>query len=278
MSKYYYLISGLPSLSFDGERLGYRLADFKSDFYPFLSDDDKMIVDLFFLQYDNANVLKLLKSADSAIERVGNYSPEVLSEYISSLKEGDVISSDKFPSYLSAFILDYLSSSVEDDVYHENQLTASYYTYAMMCKNHFVSLWFELNLNMNNILLALTARKYQQDVASLIVGNTDVCMALRTSKARDFGLSDDVDAMDRLIRISEMENLLERERAIDLFRWDWLEEHTFFNVFSIERLFAFLQQVAITERWFLLNKEEGKKMLNGVIAKLRSEIEIPVES
>ena len=75
-----------------------------------------------------------------------------------------------------------------------------------------------------------------------------------------------------------MENLLERERAIDLFRWDWLEEHTFFNVFSIERLFAFLQQVAITERWFLLNKEEGKKMLNGVIAKLRSEIEIPVES
>ena len=30
--------------------------------------------------------------------------------------------------------------------------------------------------------------------------------------------------------------------------------------------------------WSLLDKENGKKMLNGVIAKLRSEIEIPVES
>ena len=39
----------------------------------------------------------------------------------------------------------------------------------------------------NNVLVALTARKFKMDVAPLIVGDTEVCEALRPSGARDFG-------------------------------------------------------------------------------------------
>ncbi len=56
------------------------------------------------------------------------------------------------------------------------------------CRNKFVSSWFAFNLTMNNVLVALTARKFKMDIAPLIVGDTEVCEALRTSDARDFGL------------------------------------------------------------------------------------------
>ena len=119
--------------------------------------------------------------------RVGNYSAEELAEYISLLKEGGEVSERMFPSYLSTFISEYFNMSVEDDFLHEDRLAALYYAYAMKCKNKFVSAWFSFNLVINNVLVALTARKFKMDVAPLIVGDTEVCEALRTSGARDFG-------------------------------------------------------------------------------------------
>ena len=45
--------------------------------------------------------------------------------------------------------------------------------------------------------MALTARKFKLDIAPLIVGDTEVCEALRTSNARDFGLGTEVDYLEQ---------------------------------------------------------------------------------
>ncbi len=66
-----------------------------------------------------------------------------------------------------------------------------------------MSSWFEFNLNINNILVALTAVSSRWDIAPLIVGDTEVCEALRTSSARDFGLYGEVDYLEQLVKISE---------------------------------------------------------------------------
>ena len=60
MGKYYYLVAGLPKLALEDNKLSYTVADFKEDIYPALTVADKKLVSLFFLQYDNANVGKLL--------------------------------------------------------------------------------------------------------------------------------------------------------------------------------------------------------------------------
>lgn len=255
MSKYYYLVAGLPELTLEDSKLSYTVADFKSELYSALSEEDRMLIDLFYLQFDNANVLKLLKDKDAAIDPRGNYSAEELAEYISLLKEGGEVSERMFPSYLSTFISEYFNMSVEDDFLHEDRLAALYYAYAMKCKNKFVSAWFSFNLVINNVLVALTARKFKVDVAPLIVGDTEVCEALRTSGARDFGLSGEVEWLDILVKISETEELVEREKKIDLLRWNWMEEATFFNYFTVERLFVFLLQLEMIERWISLDKE-----------------------
>ena len=278
MSKYYYyLVAGLPELTLEDSKLSYTVADFKAELYPDLSDKDRKLIDLFYLKFDNANVLKLLKDKDATIDPRGNYSAEELAEFISSLKEGDEIVDAMFPSYLSTFISEYFNATAEDDFLHEDRLAALYYEYAMKCKNKFVSSWFAFNLTMNNILVALTARKFKMDIAPLIVGDTEVCEALRTSGARDFGLTGEVDLLDQLVKISETEELVEREKKIDQLRWNWMEEATFFNYFTVERLFVFLLQLEMIERWISLDKEKGNQLFRSIIATLKDEVQIPAE-
>ena len=279
MSKYYYyLVAGLPELTLEDSKLSYTVADFKAELYPDLSDEDKKLIDLFYLKFDNANVLKLLKDKDAAIDSRGNYSAEELAEFISSLKDGDEVADAVFPSYLSTFISEYFNTPAEDDFLHEDRLAALYYAYAMKCRNKFVSSWFAFNLTMNNVLVALTARKFKMDIAPLIVGDTEVCEALRTSGARDFGLTgEEVDFLDQLVKISETEELVEREKKIDQLRWNWMEEATFFNYFTVERLFVFLLQLEMIERWISLDKEKGNQLFRSIIATLKDEVQIPAE-
>ena len=278
MSKYYYyLVAGLPELTLEDSKLSYTVADFKAELYPDLSDEDRRLIDLFYLKFDNANVLKLLKDKDAAIDFRGNYSAEELAEFISSLKDGDEVADAVFPSYLSTFISEYFNTPAEDDFLHEDRLAALYYAYAMKCRNKFVSSWFAFNLTMNNVLVALTARKFKMDIAPLIVGDTEVCEALRTSGARDFGLTGEVDFLDQLVKISETEELVEREKKIDQLRWNWMEEATFFNYFTVERLFVFLLQLEMIERWISLDKEKGNQLFRSIIATLKDEVQIPAE-
>jgi hypothetical protein len=159
----------------------------------------------------------------------------------------------------------------------DDRLAARYYAEGMKCGNAFVASWFEFNLNLNNILAALTARKYKLEVAPLIVGDTEVCQALRTSGARDFGLGSEVDYVEQLIKISETEELLEREKRIDQLRWKWMDEATFFNYFSVERLFVFLMQLEMIERWVGLDKDKGNQMFRSMITGLKDEVKVPEE-
>lgn len=278
MSKYYYLIAGLPELTLEDSKISYTVSDFKTELYPDLSSSDKKLIDLFYLKYDNSNVLKLLRNKDAAIDERGNYSLEELSEYIATLKEGGEVNRKKLPSYLSDFISDYFTSSSEDDVVlQEDNLTAGYYNYAMNCGNKFISSWFELSLNMNNILVALASRKYKIDVAQNVVGDTEVTEALRISGARDFGLTGEVEYFEQLVKITEIDELLEREKKIDAMRWEWLEENTFFHYFTLERVFAFLLKLEMIERWLLLDKERGKELFRSMINSLKNEVQIPAE-
>ncbi|NDV84666.1 DUF2764 family protein [Bacteroides sp. 51] len=279
MSNYYYLIAGLPDLTLEDSKLSYTVADFKEEIYPNLSKADKGLIDLFYLKFDNANVLKLLKNKDAVIDTRGNFSAEELMEYITSIKEGGVVSSKDFPSYLITFITNYYNDSAIDDDFRllENDLAALYYAYGMNNKNKFISSWFEFNLTLNNVFAALAARKYKVDIAQSVVGDTEVTEALRTSGARDFGLTGEVDYFDQLVKISEIDELLEREKKTDVLKWNWIEDETFFNYFSIERIFAFLLKIEMIERWLSLDKERGRELFREFIDSLKDDVSIPAE-
>lgn len=276
MNTYYCLVAGFPDISLDDGKLSCSVSDFRTDVYPQLASSDQRLVDLFYLKFDNQNLISLLKDKEAPVKTEGTLTGEELLALIETVRNGD-ISDKKYPAYLSEFVSQYINLASEDLYKAEDLLASLYYQYAMSCKNQFISEWFEFNLNVNNILSAYAARKYKLDVASVIVGNTPACEQLRTSNARDFGLGDTIDYIDQVQRISETEELVERERKIDTLKWKWLEEQSFFYYFTIERIFVFLMFLDMTERWISLDKQKGYELFRQMIENLKEEISIPDE-
>lgn len=276
MSAYYYLVAGLPDISLEDGKLSYTISDFRAESYGDLSAKDQALIDLFYLKYDHADLLSLLKDKDAVTQGKGNFSSEDLLQLIASVKEGEKLDA-KFPSYLYDFIAQYLALPADELYKAENLLASAYYAYAMKSKNPFIVSWFEFNLNINNILAAFAARKYKMNVAEVIVGDTEVCEMLRTSNARDFGLSETLDYFEPLQRLVETDDLVEREKKVDQLKWKWLEDASFFHYFTVERLFVFLLQLEMIERWVLLDKEKGSELFRQMIQNLKDEVQIPEE-
>lgn len=276
MSTYYCLVAGLPDISLDDGKLSYSVSDFKTELYPDLSAQDRKLIDLFYLKFDNTAILKLLKNKDAVIEDKGNFSAEELLQLIEAVREGDTLDK-KYPSYLVNFVSQYLQLS-QDELYRADDLLAAlYYSYGMSFNNAFIASWFEFNLNLNNILAALAARKYKMEVSSVIVGATSICEQLRTSNARDFELNETLEYFEALQRIADIEELVEREKKVDMLKWKWLEDESFFHYFTIERIFVFLMQLEMIERWISLDKEKGNELFRKMIQDLKNEVQIPEE-
>ena len=277
MTNYYCLVTGLPELSLEDGKLSYTVANFKTEIYPELSKADKKLVDLFYLKFDNRNLLTLLKDKEASVDTsLGNYSADELLSVIASIKE-ETAPDKKFPAYFYEFAELYLNTPDEERWGLEDKLHGFYYNHAMKSGNPFVSAWFELNLDINNILAAMTARKYKMDVARVPVGENLVAEALRSSNARDFGLADDLEYFEQLVRINDTIDLVEREKKIDLLKWNWMEDNTFFNYFTIEKIFVFLMKLEMIERWVSLDKEKGNELFRQLIDQLKDEVQIPQE-
>lgn len=276
MTNYYCLVAGLPDLSLEDGKLNYTVANFKSELYPELSDKDKKLIDLFYLKFDNDNLLKLLKDKEAVTNSEGNYSSDELLALIASVREGDA-PDKKYPLYLYEFIAAYLALPADELYRAEDMLATYYYAYAMNCGNKFVSAWFEFNLNINNVLAALAARKYKMDVAQVVVGKTDVSEMIRSSNARDFGLTEMLEYFEPILRISEIDELVEREKKTDLLKWNWMEDAVFFDYFTVERIFVFLLKLEMIGRWISMDKEKGSELFRQIIDQLKSEVQIPEE-
>jgi hypothetical protein len=277
MTNYYCLVTGLPELSLEDGKLSYTVANFKSSIYPELSKEDRRLIDLFYLKFDNQNLLALLKDKEASVDSsLGNYSADELLSVITSFKE-ETAPDKKFPPYFYEFAELYLNTPDEERLGLEDKLYGFYYHYAIKCDNKFISTWFELNLDVNNILAAMAARKYKMEVAKVVVGNNFVAEALRTSNARDFGLADDLEYFEQLVRVNDTIDLVEREKKIDLLKWNWMEENTFFNYFTIEKIFVFLMKLEMIERWVSLDKNKGNEMFRQLIDQLKDEVQIPQE-
>ena len=146
------------------------------------------------------------------------------------------------------------------------------YEEGMRSQNAFVREWFAFNLNLNNILAAVICRKHGFDLKKTIVGEGEVQDALRTSNAKDFGLSATLPEIDDILRLSEVEDLYEREKKTDALRWAWLEDKTLFSYFEAENVFAYWLQAQMLFRWDILNKETGEQIFRDLLNDMKRDI------
>lgn len=277
MSSYHCLIAGLPDIAFDGGKVVYTIDNFREDVYPMLSAEDAKCIDLFFLARDNENLLKLLREGSEVVfENNGCYSAEELLEIVDAAKNGDPRKKD-VPAYFYDFLDFYFQNEQVEGIMWPDVLSTHYYQYATASSNKFLADWFTFNMNVNNLLVAMLARKYKLGVADVVVGDGEVAEALRTSAARDFGLTGTIDYLEKVQRLSENDQLQEREHQLDEMRWAWLDENSVFNYFTVERLFVFLQKLDIVARWAKLDSEKGMQRYTELIDDLKGGLKESVE-
>lgn len=279
-NQYYCFVSGLPDISFDSTKLPFTVDEFRETLAEVLKPKDLVVVKRYFLKYDNENLIAFLKDRNATFNALGSIEPQTMADLVEAVKEDARLPKSAAPHYFADYIRAWLDENAENqNRIWEDFMTSFYMDYGMQSRNTLLAKWFELNLNIGNVLAAIYSRKYDQPIADAIVGNNDVAQSIRENVGvRDFGLGLlDFEHFDTLVRLSEETDIYDRERKIDKLRWDWLEENTVFDYFNIEYIFAYLCKLQILERWVSLNAKEGERVFRELIARLKSGVEMPEE-
>lgn len=274
---YYCLVAGLPDIQPEDTKSIASLLELKKELLEQLSDEDAQLLKLLYAKFDNNNWLNYLENKDAILNPLGNLKADDLGQLLALMQEFENPKDNRLLPYIQKFHDTHTDEKfLAEGISLEDYLSGLYYEFAMKCKNDFLQKWFEFNLNINNILTAIACRKHNFEIRTFVLGNNEVAQTIRTSNARDFGLSGMFDQLDTVLRIAEEADLLEREKKIDALKWNWLEEHTFFNYFSIEKILAFVLKSEMIERWKPLSVEKGTLIFRELLVGMKEEVTFEV--
>lgn len=278
MANYYCLMAGLPEIRLSDTKPGYDMDELVEQLHESLTDRDaRLMADYFFMQHDCRNLVALMKNPEAEVELTGNYTLEQYQDLVTSAKEMN-FNVHRYPSFLSEFARQWAFNKDVKRYFPEDEILYSFYDYAIKtCRNGFVRRWYQLNLDVNNILTALLARKQGWNVGDYVKGEGEVQDMIREHSAKDFILSVEMDNVEELKHIVEQTDPVQKERMIDAFKWRWLDEETMMEPFSIDSLFAYMCKLEMQYRWARLDVEQGKEHFRRIIDNLRGEARVPDE-
>ena len=271
---YYCLVAGLPDIIIDGNKPGETSHEFKNELAEQLLTSDYKLAELLYLHYDNKNLLNLLLKQDNRFITLGNYTEEYLEEQI---KEPINI-----VDYMKQLIFNFKAdTSGNSNLSSENELQSLYYEYVLQVKNDFLEQWFRFDRDMKNILTAVNCRKYGYDTEKQLIPvkhENEVYETLIKSSPKADLFTDEVPYADKILQIAESEmDISEKEKALDNIKWKFLDEHTFFNYFTIEKILSFVIKLEIVERWIELDNETGKALFTRLINDIKISYNFPEE-
>lgn len=264
---YYYLIAGLPDIVLEQSKAPFSLAELLAELRARLHPDDFALVERLFLPHDNHNLLQLTLKTEGSWDPLGKYPREEMEE---KLKEPG-----QLPAYMDQFYQAYrLDAPLWKGLSWEHQLTRLYYDYVLAHSEGFLHDWFTFERNLKNILVAWNSRAYEVPMQGQLIGENDLTAALQKSHARDFGLSRDVDFLEKLLQALERDDLMERERAVDHLRWNYIDALNTFHYFTVEVVLGYLLKFRLLERWLRLDPERGTAALKQRLQELEDSVEI----
>jgi len=270
---YHCLIAGLPDLFLDETEVNFSMHDFKDQLKNDLYRKDYRLVELLFLPYDNTNLFNILQENYDDFNSIGNFTME---EFERELNEEEALST--LPVYMYSFANRFREDKKKKTLKQwENDLTREYFDYVLQVKNKFIQNWYTFEQNITNILAGLNCRKFELDPEEELIGDNFITDAIKSSTAKDFGLEVDFEEISQIINLADKDSLLAREKGIDQFKWEKLNELTLFDYFSIEVVLAYTLKLKMIYRWMSLDEKTGKQMFDKLIQELKSSLEFPKE-
>jgi hypothetical protein len=270
---YHCFVAGLPDILLDETEVNFSMHDFKNTLEEELYPEDYELAQLLFLPYDNQNLLLFLQEKYDQFSELGNYT---VSDFESELTEGGDLFS--LPDYMYEFVEQYREDRNSRTLKQwENHLTRMFYDYVFSFRDQFLTDWFTFEMNVTNVLIGLNCREFEKDPEEELIGDNFVTEAVNKSSAKDFGLAPILDYVGQVISIAEKDNLLAREKSLDQFRWDQLDEFTRFHYFSLEVILAYTIKLQLVYRWMELDEQTGRELFKQLIEELKESFEFSKE-
>jgi hypothetical protein len=272
---YYDLVTGLADIKPDAARIPFSAAEFIAQTAELVHPDDAGLLRLLQLPFDNRNLITLLYRMDRPFVPGGSYDRETLT--------AEIDNPETLPEYMLFFIDAHnVDELLLPDLNNDDKLNWLFFENITAHKNAFISSWFTFELQLRNILAALSVRRnivhlqerepeYLRCLESALICLTDVEERLLVNAALDFGLSEQLPWIERVLQLP-VDDFIERERRIDQLRWDILDELTTFTYFQIETLLAFCLRLMIVERWMSLDPLTGRKRLEQLLLGLKTDV------
>ena len=238
-------MAGVPDLTLDDlEKPQISFDDFRAQTEEVITESDRKLLFYFYLKTDCINLVRMLKKPEVQLTQFGNLTEEQLKDLITSARTMN-FNVHRYPAFMSIFAREYDYNKDKPNFFAKDKILFDFYQFAIQCPNKFISEWYKLNLNLTN--------------------------------TKDFDLRHEYDYVADIMNIVDTDNPVDKERLIDAFKWNWLDEATFFDVFSIEAVFAYLCKLEIIDRWQHLEPEIGQARFKEIIENLRAEAKVPEE-
>lgn len=273
--EYYNLITGLPDLQADNSKSAPALSELLEELQGVMTKGDLKLLNLLRMRYDNANLLAYMADSNAELNDLGLLSADDWHDLLTILADED--DKEKKDARLQSYVKEFYQIINDEEQgaeveSKEDLLTRLYYEFGMKSKNSFVAEWFNFCLNMNNVIAAVICRKHGFNVKTAVIGDNEIAETLRSSGARDFGLVGQFEYVDKFLSVAEESNPLDREKKMDALKWEWLEEHTFFDHFSVECVLAYWIRCELMRRWDCLNVEQGKEVFRGLLNEMKKDV------
>ena len=149
-----------------------------------------------------------------------------------------------------------------------HRLSTHFYRVVSLLKNDFLRNYYGFDLQLRNVLAAVSARTAGVNPAPHLIGKNELTDALSHSKASDFGLKDQAEWFSFLLSILEELNLLEREQKIDRLRWEQANAISANHYFTMDVILCFLLKASILNRWMVLDKVEGQQLFKKLVKEI----------
>lgn len=263
---YYSLVAGLREYALDADTKGFDAKGIVEEILDGVCASDASEVRLLYDYYDCENILAL-RAGRSAHNPLGNLSREEL--------EQELKAPSRLPQGIARVVKAYAdpegeeAEEVDTSRRFETTLFAAYYDACRRSRSRFLRAWSEFDRTLRNVTAALAARAASRPVEEVVVGGGDVAEQLQRSSAADFGLRGELPFIDSVIAaMNDEANLMEKERKIDLVRWEEASELATFDYFNINAILSYLVRINIVARWARLDAARGREMFNRLLAEL----------
>lgn len=269
---YYALVASFTDYTLQSEAKNLDTRALLADVKEALTPSDFNLVRLLFMKYDCENLVSKATSG-ARFNPMGLLTESEIEEELSS--------PSRFPEPIARVLrINADPEGVEalEAVDYRSFASALFNAYYAMCassSSQFLRDWADSERTISNLVAATVARGKGVRPQDVIVGSGEIEEQIGRSSLPDFGIKDEVNFAESVIAAVEDEhNLMERERRIDVIKWNIIEDLTTFFYFDINAVLGYLARINIISRWLQINENTGRELLDRMLSRLNADEKI----